>query len=197
MSSVPTHKIVILGTGGVGKSSITLRIVSNQFLDEYDPTIEDSYRKQCIVDNEICMLDILDTAGQEEYRSLLDGWIREGNAFVLVYSVTQSDSFKYLDGMFKKIHQIKESPDEQPPPPIVLFGNKVDLADENPNMREVTKEEAEAKARLEKCQCFEGSAKTSRNCEAAFHEAVRMIRRNKKSQEDRVADSQMNCCTIL
>jgi len=197
MSSVPTHKIVILGTGGVGKSSITLRIVSNQFLDEYDPTIEDSYRKQCNVDGEICMLDILDTAGQEEYRSLLDGWIREGNAFVLVYSVTSSESFQYLDTMFTKINQIKETSDDSPPPPIVLFGNKLDLAEASPNTREVTTQQGLDKAAAKKCRAFEGSAKTSRNCQLAFHEAVRMIRSNEKTKNNKKNDTTQSCCTIL
>jgi len=198
MATVPSHKIVILGTGGVGKSSITLRIVSNQFLDEYDPTIEDSYRKQCVVDNKPCMLDVLDTAGQQEYASLLDGWIREGNAFILVYSVTNHDSFDYLERMFTKIHQIKETDDDSPAPPIVLFGNKKDIADKSPAMRKVTNQEAKQKAALRKCRFFEGSAKTSENCQDAFYEAVRMIRQKKQREQETTSNAvAMSCCTIL
>ena len=60
-----TYKIVILGGGGVGKSCITFRFVNNQFLEKYDPTIEDAYRKDFVVpDCEPCVLEILDTAGQ-------------------------------------------------------------------------------------------------------------------------------------
>lgn len=79
------YKIVIVGCGGVGKSAITIQLISNHFVDSYgkvnhhsffslfwhlisfllDPTIEDSYRKQVIIDDEPCLLDILDTAGQE------------------------------------------------------------------------------------------------------------------------------------
>lgn len=54
--------------GGVGKSALTIQLIQNHFVDEYDPTIEDSYRKQVVIDGETCLLDILDTAGQEEYR---------------------------------------------------------------------------------------------------------------------------------
>lgn len=57
--------------GGVGKSALTIQLIQNHFVDEYDPTIEDSYRKQVVIDGETCLLDILDTAGQEEYRSVL------------------------------------------------------------------------------------------------------------------------------
>ena len=54
-----------MGGGGVGKSSLTIRLVTDNFLDEYDPTIEDSYRKQVSIDDKPVLLDILDTAGQE------------------------------------------------------------------------------------------------------------------------------------
>ena len=55
-------KIVVLGSGGVGKSCLTLRFVQGNFVERYDPTIEDSYRKQTMIDNQACMMDILDTA---------------------------------------------------------------------------------------------------------------------------------------
>lgn len=68
---------MVVGGGGVGKSALTIQFSQNQFVDEYDPTIEgmyrvshtppDSYRKQCMIDNEMVLLDVLDTAGQEEY----------------------------------------------------------------------------------------------------------------------------------
>lgn len=52
----------------MGKSALTIQLIQNHFVEEYDPTIEDSYRKQVVIDGETCLLDILDTAGQEEYR---------------------------------------------------------------------------------------------------------------------------------
>lgn len=55
----------LLAAGGVGKSALTIQLIQNHFVDEYDPTIEDSYRKQVVIDGETCLLDILDTAGQE------------------------------------------------------------------------------------------------------------------------------------
>ena len=64
------YKLVMLGGGGVGKSAITIQYISSHFIDEYDPTIEDSYRKQINLDGENCLLDILDTAGNSKSRNL-------------------------------------------------------------------------------------------------------------------------------
>eukprot|EP00968_Pinguiococcus_pyrenoidosus_P011283 scaffold903_cov262-Pinguiococcus_pyrenoidosus.AAC.18 len=72
------YKLVVLGGGGVGKSALTIRLITDNFLEEYDPTIEDSYRKTMKIDGIEAVLDILDTAGQEEYSSMQDQWIREG-----------------------------------------------------------------------------------------------------------------------
>ena len=58
------YKLVVVGGGGVGKSALTIQFIQNHFVDEYDPTIEDSYRKQCMIDEEVAILDVLDTAGQ-------------------------------------------------------------------------------------------------------------------------------------
>ena len=69
------HKLVVLGGGGVGKSALTIRLVTDNFLEEYDPTIEDSYRKQVKIDGEAALLDILDTAGQEEFDSMQVRWL--------------------------------------------------------------------------------------------------------------------------
>ncbi len=62
-----TMRLVLLGSGGVGKSCITIRYVQDSFVLEYDPTIEDSYRRQVEVDGQQVMLEILDTAGTEQF----------------------------------------------------------------------------------------------------------------------------------
>lgn len=64
------YKIVVLGSGGVGKSALTVQFVQEIFVEKYDPTIEDSYRKQVEVDGQQCMLEILDTAGTVSTASL-------------------------------------------------------------------------------------------------------------------------------
>jgi len=67
MAQDNSTKIVVLGSGGVGKSAMTVQFVQGIFVERYDPTIEDSYRKMIEVDGNQFMLEILDTAGTEQY----------------------------------------------------------------------------------------------------------------------------------
>lgn len=66
------YKLMVVGTGGVGKSTLTIQLIQNHFVDKYNPTIEDAYRKQVVIDWETCLLDLLDTAGQEECTAMHD-----------------------------------------------------------------------------------------------------------------------------
>ncbi len=74
---------------------------------------EDSYRKNAMIDQELALLDILDTAGQEEFSSMQDEWIRVGNGFMLVYSVTTRNTFDELHRLREKIlraHNVDHMP---------------------------------------------------------------------------------------
>lgn len=64
VATMREFKVVVLGSGGVGKSALTVQFVSGCFMEKYDPTIEDFYRKEIEVDNLPCVLEILDTAGK-------------------------------------------------------------------------------------------------------------------------------------
>merc|ERR1712048_925904 len=94
------YKITVLGSGGVGKSALTIRLITGTYEANYDPTIEDSYRKQVQIDGKPALLDILDTAGQEEYAALQDQWIREGDGFLIVYSITASNSLEEAEALW-------------------------------------------------------------------------------------------------
>lgn len=72
----------------------------------YDPTIEDSYRKQTVIDDQPCMLEVLDTAGQEEYTALRDQWIREGEGFLLVYSIASRATFERVERFRSQIRWV-------------------------------------------------------------------------------------------
>ena len=92
--------------GGVGKSALTIQLIQNHFVDEYDPTIEDSYRKQVVIDGETCLLDILDTAGQEEYSAMRDQYMRTGEGFLIVFAVNNAKSFEDITQvLIKKLSQ--------------------------------------------------------------------------------------------
>ena len=141
-----------MGDGGVGKTALTIQLCSNHFVEMYDPTIEDSYRKQMVIDDEAYMLEILDTAGQEEFSALMGGWVRSAQGFLLVYSITSRASFNQLVKLRRQIERNKERDDT----PMVLVGNKCDLEDE----RVVGKDQGMNLARqFGSCSFMETSAK--------------------------------------
>src|ERR1700751_2032809 len=117
------YKLVIVGGGGVGKSALTFQLIQNHFIDEYDPTIEDSYRKQVTIDDETCLLDILDTAGQEEYSAMRDQYMRTGQGFVLTYAITSRSSFDEVSTFKDQICRVKDADKV----PMCICGNKCDL----------------------------------------------------------------------
>ncbi|VVT49921.1 uncharacterized protein SAPINGB_P002510 [Magnusiomyces paraingens] len=160
--SIPLYKIIVLGDGGVGKTALTIQLCMNHFVETYDPTIEDSYRKQVVIDDDPATLEVLDTAGQEEYTALRDQWIREGEGFILVYSITSRSSFTRIKTFFNQIQRVKEDAE---PYSVVIVGNKSDRNDE----REVSTQEGEVLAKeLGDIPFFESSAKYNINTETAF-----------------------------
>ncbi|KAF2453006.1 small GTPase superfamily, partial [Lineolata rhizophorae] len=187
---IALEKLVVLGDGGVGKTALTVQLCMNCFVESYDPTIEDSYRKQVRIDQQSCMLEVLDTAGQEEYIALRDQWIRDGEGFVLVYSISSRASFARAREFHRQILRVKELTLPEPfpfpglslsarpdggssgPPPIMLVGNKCDCVAD----REISTEEGAALARDLGCKFVEASAKTCFNVEKAFYDVVRDLR---------------------
>eukprot|EP01129_Flabellula_baltica_P005050 TRINITY_DN17_c2_g1_i1.p1 TRINITY_DN17_c2_g1~~TRINITY_DN17_c2_g1_i1.p1 ORF type:complete len:207 (-),score=56.92 TRINITY_DN17_c2_g1_i1:116-700(-) len=176
MANQNLYKIVILGDGGVGKSALTIQLTQNHFVHEYDPTIENSYRKQIDIDGEVCMLDILDTAGQEEYSAMRDQYIRAGEGFLLVFSITSQGSFEELTPLREKILMVKDVDSYFP---MCLVGNKCDLTDE----REVQATALQELGKTFNCPVFEASAKARINVEESFTEVVREIRKNGSSSK--------------
>ncbi|KAG7174058.1 Ras-related protein Rap-1-like 1 [Homarus americanus] len=114
-------KVVVLGSGGVGKSALTVQFVSGCFMEKYDPTIEDFYRKEIEVDTSPCVLEILDTAGTEQFASMRDLYIRNGQGFVVVYSMTNHQTFQDIKGMRDQITRVKNTDRV----PILLVANKI------------------------------------------------------------------------
>ncbi|KAL6082098.1 hypothetical protein STEG23_003152 [Scotinomys teguina] len=106
--NLPTYKLVVVGDGGVGKSALTIQFFQKIFVPDYDPTIEDSYLKHTEIDNQWAILDVLDTAGQEEFSAMREQYMRTGDGFLIVYSVTDKASFEHVDRFHQLILRVKD-----------------------------------------------------------------------------------------
>ena len=85
--------------------------------------VQDSYRKQCVIDDEVALLDVLDTAGQEEYSAMREQYMRTGEGFLLVYSINSRQSFEEILTFQQQILRVKDKDYF----PIIIVGNKCDL----------------------------------------------------------------------
>ncbi|XGW14096.1 hypothetical protein V3C99_000416 [Haemonchus contortus] len=168
-SKLPTYRLVVIGDGGVGKSSLTIQFFQKQFLDYYDPTIEDQYIQHCEVDGNWVIMDVLDTAGQEEFSAMREQYMRNGRGFLLVYSVTERKSFDEAAKLYRQVLRVKDCTEY----PVLLVANKIDLT----NQRVVSEAEGRSLAASLKLPYIETSAKDPPvNVDAAFHELVRICK---------------------
>ena len=144
------YRIVVLGDGGVGKSALTLQYVQHNFIDYHDPTIEvspgvssvicvtflisaqDAYQQRTVIDSEPCLLDILDTAGQEEYSAMRDQYMRTGEGFLIVFAVNNIKSFEDITTYREQIKRVKDAEEV----PMVMVGNKCDLPTRQVDMQQ-------------------------------------------------------------
>jgi GTPase KRas len=168
---IEEFKLAVVGGGGVGKSAITVQFIQSVFIEDYDPTIEDSYRKHTKVDDKNCFLEILDTAGQEEYKALRDSYMRTANGFLIVYSVIDKKTFEETKEFYEQILRVKD----QDSFPMVLVGNKSDLESE----RVVTYDEGKLYAKSLGINFLESSARKRKNVDDSFFELVRQVRKEK------------------
>eukprot|EP01100_Stratorugosa_tubuloviscum_P011040 TRINITY_DN484_c0_g2_i4.p1 TRINITY_DN484_c0_g2~~TRINITY_DN484_c0_g2_i4.p1 ORF type:complete len:221 (-),score=56.37 TRINITY_DN484_c0_g2_i4:141-734(-) len=165
-------KVVVLGGGGVGKSAISVQFVNYHFVESYDPTIEDSHRKQIVVDGKSVMLSILDTAGQEEYSALREQYMRQGQAYIFAYSMTDRNSFEEIEKQYEQLIRVHDSNEVI----AVLVANKCDLIEN----RKISSEQGQAFAKRlnSNMPYFEVSAKNRFNIELPFFEIIRLIRQS-------------------
>ncbi|KAJ7062759.1 24 kDa ras-like protein [Mycena amicta] len=171
------YKLVVVGGGGVGKSALTIRFIQNRYdEDDYQPTIEDFFRKQCVIDEEVALLEILDTAGQEEYRAMREQYMIHGEGFLVVYAINDRSSFQEIPAFYEQILRVKNV---EVCSSVIIVGSKCDLEYE----REVPLNEGRELARRLQCKFIETSAKARINVDEAFMNLVREIRRFNKEQQ--------------
>lgn len=206
-------KYIIIGDSGVGKSNLLLRYTDNKFNEAHVLTLGVEFAaKNVTINNSIFRLQIWDTAGQEQFRSITRSFYKNSACVILVYDITSKDSFlniqtwrkDCLQNCFKKVY-------------LVLVGNK---ADDEAN-RQVTYQEGEQYAKENKMLFFESSAKLGNNVNEIFEESAQQISKGinsglynvddpesgiKKNVDkedknivlsDKIVPSEKKCCPIL
>ncbi|KAK7204781.1 ras-like GTPase Ras2 [Myxozyma melibiosi] len=158
-------KVAVLGDAGVGKTALVIQLCLNHFLERYDPTIEDSYHKHMIINHQPYSLEVLDTGGLEEYSPLREQWIRDCEAFILVYAVTSRASFSKIAPLLAAIERQKGER-----VPAIVVGNKSDSVGE----RQVSSAEGSQLAKQIGCEFFESSARNDINITRAFTQILKI-----------------------
>lgn len=124
-----SFRVAVLGEAGVGKSALTVQFICHRFLSEYDPTLEDTYTKDIVVDGKELKVHVLDTAGYAEEESLSlarESQLKANDAFIIVYSETDRRSLESAESIHSHIVRCCRDRGIQNIP-IALVGNKTDL----------------------------------------------------------------------
>ena len=160
-------KLVVVGDSGVGKSSLLVRYTDHCFHDTYISTIG--------VDFKICTLQLgdkkvklqmWDTAGQERFRSITRSYYRGAQGVIVVYDVSDEQSFQHVETWLEDVEQYSTSPVAR-----IVIGNKCDLD----SKRQVSKLRAKEFCRLNNVVFLETSAKTAENVEQSFQAVAQHI----------------------
>uniref|UniRef100_A0A8C5E281 Ras-related protein Rab-6A n=1 Tax=Gouania willdenowi TaxID=441366 RepID=A0A8C5E281_GOUWI len=190
-------KLVFLGEQSVGKTSLITRFMYDSFDNTYQATIGiDFLSKTMYLEDRTIRLQLWDTAGQERFRSLIPSYIRDSAAAVVVYDITNVNSFQQTTKWIDDVRTERGSDVI-----IMLVGNKTDLADK----RQITTEEGEQRAKEMNVLFIETSAKTGYNVKQLFRRVAAalpgMDNTQDKSREDSILCTDAlhvpNVCCII
>jgi small GTP-binding protein len=163
-------KVVVVGDSGVGKTCLLIRFVRDLFDEESPPTLGVEFLTKIVqTDRHRIQLQLWDTAGQELFRSVTRGYYRGSAGALLVFDLSNRDSFENIGRWLQDIRDVARSDVV-----TLLIGNKSDLVDK----RQVTTDEAETFAKTHNMHYFETSAKTGSNITASIDQCVAVIEKN-------------------
>ncbi|EAY17425.1 Ras family protein [Trichomonas vaginalis G3] len=203
MSKLPeaNYKIVVVGSSGVGKTSIVQRLVDGIYSEEKQSTVGVEFKTFTITtDSEVAKFSIWDTAGQERFRSVSKAYFRGAAGGILTFALDNQQSFQELDGWLNDLQSLAT-----PNAVILLIGNKLDCNEG----RQITTQEAMDYAQRHGLEYLETSAKDGTNVNEAFVRLAKTLHENVKSGKlvgafqpptaphiataDKKADSGCNC----
>ena len=163
-------KYVIIGDSGVGKSNILLQYINGKFNEDFKATVGVEFgAKNIEINGRIYRIQIWDTAGQENFRSIARAYYKNSICACIVYDITSRNSFNSVQSWIDDC--TKQTPRNIL---LLLIGNKNDLNDK----REVQYEEGEEFAKKKNMIFLETSAKTGKNIEKIFEKSVKKIDQN-------------------
>jgi len=174
------YKLVFLGDESVGKTSIITRFMYDHFDDTYQATIGiDFLSKTMYLEDRVTRLQLWDTAGQERFRSLIPSYIRDSSVAMIVYDITNQNSFKSIS---KWVEDVREERGNDVV--IMLVGNKSDLQDQ----RQITTTQGEEKSKELSVMFMETSAKSGENIKQLFRTVATnlpgMDEQNQRTKEE-------------
>ena len=166
MDSIKEFKIVTLGEGRVGKTSLTLKFAKGEFHDNEISTVQANFiQKDVTIEGGVIVkLNIWDTAGQERFRALAPNYYRQANGAVIAYDITDASSFNRVKAWVKELHSQADKNIS-----IVIAGNKCDRNSE----RQINSHEAVEYARSIGAAHFDTSAKTGKGVQELFAEIAK------------------------
>lgn len=180
------RKIAIMGFRSVGKSSLTIQYVKGQFVDAYDPTVENTFTKTVKLRGQEYFLKLVDTAGQDEYSIFPHTYAIDNHGYCLVYSINNLKSFEVIRIIYDKLLDMTGKVQV----PIVLVGNKLDLQTE----RVVPFEDGKRLADYMNAGFMEVSAKSNNNVNELFTSLLTMIEKVRNEVPDK--PDRTNKCSL-
>ena len=172
-----SRKLAIMGFRSVGKSSLSIQFVEGQFVDSYDPTIENTFHATLKHKGTDYTIDLVDTAGQDEDSVLPQSYVVDNHGYILVYSVTNRKSFEVVQDIRERLLDLTGTKTL----PILLVGNKTDLHME----REISQEEGSGLAKRWQAAFMESSAKENKAVQLVFRTIIDEIEKQQNGSEEK------------
>jgi len=186
-SNAISVKLVVVGDGGAGKTTLIHMFMFHNFIEEYEPTKADSFRKNMDINQQSVSVEVLDTAGQEEL--MRETYYKSGEGFMCVYSITSKASFDAIHGFYEQICNVKETDSV----PLLLVGTKCDLNDK----REVQTSEGKDLATKMNCLFTEITAKDKDQVDNSFLELVNLLIQTKEDAAISAKQASKCHCVVI